>query len=114
MCDHVHRAALFWRHIGKPGLLENPPVEEIHYVEWRPDDRFIMTQAVHFWYRDISRPQCIDDFVLSLDGMGGSRDKLTGGLLPQDELCTCCRSDFIRRIGLPVAKLQCVRGVGIE
>ena len=83
-----------------------PTVQELHNVERGADHAAIFAEAECFWHWHICTSQRPDNLVFSVYSVGGLREQLAGGPLPQNELLAvgCCQ--LIGWIGLAESKLE--------
>jgi len=96
--EDLHLCPLLIRNTREPGILDDPPIQEFHDIEWRPYHSFILAETVRFWYWYIRLFQCVNYPVLPLDLVRGLREKLARRLLAHDVFVAIVIGELVRWI----------------
>lgn len=88
--------ALDFRH---PHVGKDPPLEVLHHVKGRSEERRVRTEGIDLGYRDLAcLADGLDDTELALDGMSSLGHEGSGGLFAHDVARAIEVLDDVRRV----------------
>lgn len=101
----LHGSSMFWRNIGDRRVLDDPSVQERHYVEWCANNAAILAEAVRLRYRHIGILESMYYPIFSLNLVSRGRQQLSWRLLSHNIFGARLVRQLIGGVRLSISKL---------